>query len=616
MAKGRKRKPKSNRKKAISVRHEIGEFDIISSEKKKEQDLRQSHHITDLKTCIHFINEAVRSVEKQREKQHVLDKWDAYANCDSVPKPHIPADVHAKMAQFRIFEEISLGLASNWLLLADERSLLSQNIFRKNTTRKELLATTENEFEPQYAQTIDTYFEILRRMEYFLNDDRERKKVTKVALDHIEVLKEELQNEIRDLLNRYTYRVLSTGLYNKTEPRLLVEFHKLNLILHIPYSMLREGLTIQAVHTNFDHVSEKVTSFEPRSQKWTETLSSCMKELSECLQKEFDLQNEIQQEVRAQIVRNYEEYEKKQEEYLLAQDQKKSRNGKNNNKKKTMPKGIKMPKEPQDDEYPDVFEKFLQKESRDHKHFMDNIHNAQVVHLTNDEINLKSFLILGGIYELNYVQTPAVSDFGSLSMVWHLNYKNLVVDKDARIRSYSSNARPSRNQSVLDVRQMGANNLNRNLEALRETTDPENPLFVLVLEIPEYLCYWSELIVCQYEVTERNVRDEEKFDRRGSNTSVHESPHLDNIGEARANMTEQSPIVADNDGIVDGCYVQDFPLDTPVSLEELRKIDKFCVPQLITSFKFNKEIQEDERIKRQEKGPRLAPQLALRKRVT
>lgn len=113
--------------------------------------------------------------------------------------------------------------------------------------------------------------------------------------------------------------------------------------------------------------------------------------MSECLQKEFDLQNEIHQEVRAQIVRNYEEYEKKQEEYLLAQDQKKGRNGKHNNKKKKMPKGIKMLKEPQKingDEYPDVFEKFLQKENRDHKHFMDNIHNAQVVHLTNDEVNL------------------------------------------------------------------------------------------------------------------------------------------------------------------------------------------------------------------------------------
>lgn len=103
---------------------------------------------------------------------------------------------------------------------------------------------------------------------------------------------------------------------------------------------------------------------------------------------------------------------------------------------------------------------------------------------------------MGGIYELNYVQTPTVSDFGSLNMVWHLNYKNLVVDKDVRIRSYSSNARPFRNQSVLDIRQIGANNLNPSLEALRETIDPENLLFVFVLEIPEYLCYWSEPIVC------------------------------------------------------------------------------------------------------------------------
>uniref|UniRef100_A0A1A9UY15 Casc1 domain-containing protein n=1 Tax=Glossina austeni TaxID=7395 RepID=A0A1A9UY15_GLOAU len=443
--------------------------------------------------------EAVRSVEQQREKQQVLDEWDAYANCDSVPKPHMPADVHAKMAQFRIFEEINLGPVSNRLSFADERSLLSQDIFRKNLTRKELLARTENELGPQCVQTIDTYLEVLRRMEHFLNDDRERNKVTKVALDRIEVVKEELKNEIRDLLNRYTYRVLSTGMYNNTSLDPLTWRHTLvssNFEMEIfglknvpiRWTHMPDLQDLQAIHTNFDHVSEKVKNFEPRSQISTETLSSCMKELSECLQKEFDLQNEIHQEVRAQIVRNYEEYEKKQEEYRVAQNQKKSTKGMNNNK--TMPKGIKKPKEPQkinDDEYPDIFKIFLQKESRDHKIFMDNIHNAQVVYLTNGEINLKRFAILGVIYELNFIQAPAVSDFGNCNMVWHSNNKNLVVDKDARIPRYSTKASPSLNQSVLDVRGSDGNNLNPNLEGLSETIDAENPLFVLKVEPLRFL---------------------------------------------------------------------------------------------------------------------------------
>ncbi|KAI9589762.1 uncharacterized protein ACN2A1_011102 isoform 1-T1 [Glossina fuscipes fuscipes] len=652
MANGRKRKSKIIRKKGSPVQGEIEQFVIISSEKKKEQELRQSHRITDLKTCIHFINEAATFVERQREKQQLLDKWNAYANCDSMPKPNIPADVRAKMAQFRLFEQINVELTRNWLLLADEHSLLSQDIFCNNMTKKKLLATAENEFEPQYVQTIDTYLEMLRRIEYFFKDDKERNKATKVALDQIEVLKEELQNEIRALLNRYTYRVLSAGFYNKTsldpltwehafvssnfemqiwglknvpirwthtpEPRLLVDFRKLNLILHIPYSMLREGLTIQAVHTNFDHVSERIKYFEPHYQKSTETLSSCMKELSECLLKEFDLQNEIQQEVRKQLVRNYEEYKKKEEEFLQAQNQKKSENGKNNKKQK-IPKGIKMPKAPQkidDDEYPDIFQKFLQKESRDHKTFMDNIHSAQVIHLTDDEINLKKFVILGGIYELNCIQTPAVTDFGNYNMVWHLNNRNLVVDGDARMRKYSTNTHRSRNQSMLEARQSGTNILNPNLEALREKIDAENPFFVLVIEIPEYLCYWSEPIVCQYEVTERPVRVEQKFERLGSKTSDLEISHLDNIAEDQANMAEQSTIVPGKPGIADGCYVKDFPLNRLMSLEELRKIEKFCVPQMISSFKFNKEIQEDEQGKRKEKSTRVAAPVMLRKWVS
>lgn len=32
--------------------------------------------------------------------------------------------------------------------------------------------------------------------------------------------------------------------------------------MHIPYSMLRHGMTIQAIHMNFDHISEYAKSFK------------------------------------------------------------------------------------------------------------------------------------------------------------------------------------------------------------------------------------------------------------------------------------------------------------------------------------------------------------------
>uniref|UniRef100_A0A1A9WF87 CASC1 C-terminal domain-containing protein n=1 Tax=Glossina brevipalpis TaxID=37001 RepID=A0A1A9WF87_9MUSC len=639
MANGRKRKSRGELKKSNSIEHqEMKEYYIISPEEKKGRDLRHSHCIMELQTCAHFINEAVKNVERQKEKQRLLDKWNGYVNCDPIPEPNIPADVHTKMSKLQILEELNLGM--NWMLLADERSILSQNIFREFRTRKELLASTENEFATQCVQTIDIYLDLLQRVERFCIDGKQRSKVSKEALDNIELLKEKLQNEIRDLLNRYTYRVLSTGLCYKIsldslswehtlvtnnfemhiwglqnvpirwthlpEPRMLVDFHQLNVILHVPYSMLRDGLTIQALHTNFDHVSEKVKGIDANNQKPTEILSSCIKELPECLQKELYLQNEIQEEVRKQIVSNYQEYEKKKEEYLIAHSQKTK-----GNKKEKKVKGIKMrkPQKINDDEYPEIFEIFLEKESRQHKDFIDNIYNAQIRHLTYDEINLKRFTILGGIYEVNFVQSPSLADFTSFNMIWHIDKQNIILDNEAaRIHKYSRSTHYSRNQSIVDVRESRVSLLNPNLEALRETIDPENPFFVLIFQLPEHLCYWSEPVVCQYEVIEKIVTIE-------NNSNVFKDAHLvDSLTqEIRANAEQARHYskddtcpfqfaTADKHEIVEDCYVDDFSLVSHLSTKELRKIERFCIPQMLSSFKFNKEIQEDAQKKRKRRN--------------
>lgn len=47
-----------------------------------------------------------------------------------------------------------------------------------------------------------------------------------------------------------------------SEHRMVTDLHNLKVFLHIPYSMLRPNLCVQAVHLNADTLSEQAKSFK------------------------------------------------------------------------------------------------------------------------------------------------------------------------------------------------------------------------------------------------------------------------------------------------------------------------------------------------------------------
>lgn len=121
----------------------------------------------------------------------------------------MPPDIRMSTEKLRYFENDSVQRTINWLLSVNERSILSQNIFTKNLTRKALANTIKPDFGNEYNKNVEFCLQILKRIEYFLLNDVEVKKCKLSILQDIKRLRGELQQEIQEFFNPFTYRILS-----------------------------------------------------------------------------------------------------------------------------------------------------------------------------------------------------------------------------------------------------------------------------------------------------------------------------------------------------------------------------------------------------------------------
>lgn len=142
------------------------------------------------------------------KEQLTADKWWDYVTCLKLPKPYKPYDIRLYLEKLKFFEGNNRAKTIDWTLSVNERSLLSQNIFRKDLTRKCLKNTIKIDFGYEYGDDINNCLKIIRRIEYFLNNDVEVAKCSKNILEDIKYLKTAIEDEINQFFDRYTYRIL------------------------------------------------------------------------------------------------------------------------------------------------------------------------------------------------------------------------------------------------------------------------------------------------------------------------------------------------------------------------------------------------------------------------
>lgn len=110
----------------------------------------------------------------------------------------------------KYWEKESVNNNISWLLSVDERSILSQDIFRQDLTRNKLDTTLRKNIGHEYNNYISDSLSVLQRIEYFLDNEVEVAKCPLRILDDIKQRKSAVQQDIVYFIDSFTYRIISS----------------------------------------------------------------------------------------------------------------------------------------------------------------------------------------------------------------------------------------------------------------------------------------------------------------------------------------------------------------------------------------------------------------------
>ncbi|KAM7360693.1 uncharacterized protein ACRADG_006992 [Cochliomyia hominivorax] len=648
------------------------EYPLLTLEEMKIREQKYNNKLMELTKCLKFIDDALQTISKLNDEQLLQDKWLDFVTCNPLPKPYIPPDIRLFYSKMKFLENESKDMTINWLLMVNERSVLTQDIYRKDLTYRKLNENIKANIGQEYNGYIKDSLNIIHRIEYFLDNDVEVAKCPINILRDIVDRKLFIQQEIMDLIDRYTYRVISsensemksidaiTAEYSfkadnyqihiwciknvairipyLSEPRLLANFHTIKLLLHVPSTMLRENLVIRALHLDFDHLSENDKSLKQNIRFSKENLNAGIQDLYECLVQEWIMQIEIQDKKRNEMLKKHLEYEEKLQLYEKEMENKKSRK-KDDETKKSKIKIEKPTKEPPNlgnDMLPDTYEDFLKEEQQQYEHFMETVYKPELLNLSEDEINLKKYFILGGIYQLHYIEKPIHYDFNTFNMTWHKNDSMLNVDKIVNVPDAVLN-KMSKKPEIDTGRRLTKLKSNFEQQNMNKDTDIECPWFILTIDFPEYLCYWDEPIVCHFETFTETKPNKEKEQLPVSENKViieklQVEPHTNGNELVQPDLKEtikepsliprltetksfilkmkrlsheqrKSQISLANALLQKGENVEygantltinDFSLTSTLTKLQIRNMERHIIPRIISSYKFPKEIRLEE----------------------
>ncbi|KAI9584329.1 hypothetical protein GQX74_006224 [Glossina fuscipes] len=635
----------------------LREYSLIKLVDIKAQELKYAQRLLELRVCLGFIDDAFKEKELIDDLQSLVDEWHEYIDSVPYPKPYKLADIVEFYTKAKYLEVCNIQDDICHSLLPDKRYLLSQDFVTREAIHRAM--NKRPPFKQELSKFIGDSLEIMRRIELYLANDRETAKASKKLIYEIRDMKKTIANEIMDYIDRQTYRILNApeilmkhtvvfwtcvvvvasisflfslirsvdaisceyslscdncdihiwGLKNVPisfefleEPRILVDLYEIKLLLHIPFGILERNMTLQAIHTNFDHLSENAKSFKFITEMGN--LNFGIQDLRECLLNEFRMQTHMQKNIRETMQDRYQAYLEKIQ-------------------LKRLRKGQLIPQTIESDEYPDITDDFFDEEHKQFQQYLDIVYHPETLNLSIDEINLKKFTILGGIYKLNFVKKPMQThiDKGNINMIWHNPGKQLLIEKDDYFSTFKSR-QYHRDHSIR------LSSIDPKKEMLKEEIEAENPFFVMVFHLPEYLCYWDEPIACHYEKFEEEeiIREEkswhahyksmDSFKRSLTESLGRDTLEFGDIGSVlnKASKISFQPsqmktyfssriiekaMLTDEDIFVhsDIYFVKDFLLNQPMNVQQARLLASSCTPHILESFKFQREIAEEKQEK-------------------
>ncbi|SPP76894.1 uncharacterized protein LOC117580043 [Drosophila guanche] len=614
-------------------------YALIPESEILERHRQHLSRMQDVAISREFINQALLQFDKLEKERTRQAHWDHYVNCDELPRPFDPAEVRTFLAKERHYEDIATDKSIDWTLSVNERSILNQNIYRADRTRRTLKQTLAINPAEYIERDVQLCLETLRKLDGLLDNDVELQRMNVKRLEDILLVRGDVEREIVSLFDRLAYRILGMqgahmdsvdgrvatwsykcepwamdiwGLlvapvrFDQLEiPAMLAELRLTGVSVQMPLSVLKDCLTLRCIHTSFDSYSQNAKSYDTVVTESTTYPTAGIVDIQASAENEWLLQLDIQQEILDEMILKRQQYEELME-LIDEKSQQAAKEAKAGNEKAAKTVVPKAPREPPlvpPGMVPDIYEEFTRREDSQYEGFLEEVYHPMTLNLTEYEINLRESIMLGGIYSIMFVGRPAQTQFEKFNIILHEDGRVLhtmpelvAVPKEPQDElraSALSAARGSRFRVTLE-----------NVENMK-LNENELPYFNVVLQLAPELCLWGEPVVCQYmtglepmahetSVTSLARIATEKHKKAAPKPHTHEGDQEEDIPTAnifRPSMRSSIRYSKRTSTLADkSAGLANFSLNRNFDHPQLWSLERHIIPRLLSSFKFPSEF--------------------------
>ncbi|TDG45500.1 hypothetical protein AWZ03_008123 [Drosophila navojoa] len=601
--------------------------------------------IQDVKVCLSFITESIEDYNKLQYQQSKALAWKRYIDCDGLPRVSDPPDIRKMIAELNHFEELETTSTVSWELAVDERSVLSQSIFRQDLTRRTLQETLRPNIGKFFEEAVSRILITLERIECMLNNEYDLSNLSNERIIEILCVRPELSREIDVLFDKLTYRIVSAPSAFRTDVPVRFEYMELPLIVadldgvgikvQIPLSVLCDNLTLRCVHTLFDHLSEEAKSYE-QVIHGAVNINGGIMDIEDCLVNEWLMQLNILDKIISELEQTLTEYEQymaevAQKEATTRLDEKRTKKAGNRKEPKSKHLEKRIVKPPEmfpEGMFPDPLQTFIEQEQQEFDDFLNQFLNPENLNLAPDEINLRQYNILGGLYSMHFVRKPLHKAFERFNITLHEDGRILYTQQD--VRADIGSRRATGLKSRFNYTQAMESPENRHLKL----NPDEVSYFCLTFQLPEMLCLFGEPVVCQFIEEEIDDNESDEVSIEAGEVHKHKKKHkkhsIAKIGQEsrkskmrtsggleerlpRPNMTlikrksmnvtniyrpSVISVLRNNftrlSSTIEG-ELHDFEVDgkqgKPLTPLQVHELARYCMPRILSSFKFPMEFR-------------------------
>uniref|UniRef100_A0A1I8PE80 IC97/Casc1 N-terminal domain-containing protein n=1 Tax=Stomoxys calcitrans TaxID=35570 RepID=A0A1I8PE80_STOCA len=453
-----------------------------------------------LKNSMEFFNHVRDTIDAIKKTAKDEVDWDKFMRCNGLPNANSPSDLRKYIHQWKMDIERRNRESRNWLLKTNERTLLTQDFTVADLT-KVTLRKQQGNLGDVYAQRIKEILGILHE----LNDAIMDKSKPQYTLTDLIRLKTEIRVLLKEYLDDFTYKTMShverdmeidrpgvsKHIYESdvfksfiwtfskdaqislsAKPRIgeqnlhnEIDFPLMTMQLSLPPSVSLYTAALRGLWLNYDHLSDYCPSYNIRRAR-NKKISILYQTKKEWRKRKEILQNMLDECSKDIPMKELEKFEQE------AANQK--------SREKTL----------------DVDKLYLEYEDELTK-MRRKVIGPEGFNLHETDVNLRKYRIIGGVYCLDYLETPQQDkQLNARSFIRTILAPNKLTHKE-----YYQTYKPP--PPTLP----GVRRLPEEIEAeMRMIEAALDKLAMVTVDLPDSVIWFEPPIACRWETLEETLQ--------------------------------------------------------------------------------------------------------------